>query len=133
MTAARTGYSRALGAFDTALIVAELSDDITIRVAVHDQPLSGKQTASFLFNVLTQELTPFVVTDEVIEGQKSVVLFETSLRGRPAQGLNVISFGPDGLVEDLTVFFRPLTSLQLIAEVIGARMAERFGPPPEGP
>ena len=71
--------------------------------------------------------------DEVLEGQKSVVLFETSLRGRSAHGLNVISFGPDGLVEDLTVFFRPLTSLQLIAEVIGARMAERFGPPPEGP
>lgn len=131
MTTARTGYSRALGAFDSALIVAELSDDITIRVAVHDQPLFGKQTASFLFDVLTEELTPFVVTDEVLEGQKSVVLFETSLRGRSAHGLNVISFGPDGLVEDLTVFFRPLASLQLIAEVIGAHMAERFGPPPE--
>jgi len=29
------------------------------------------------------------------------------------------------------VFFRPLASLSLIAEVIGARMAEQFGPAPE--
>ena len=36
------------------------------------------------------------------------------------------------LVSALTVFFRPLSVLQLIAEVIGGHMAQRFGPPPEG-
>lgn len=132
MSASRSGYSRALEVFDPALIVAELSEAVTIRVAVHDQPLVGKETASFLFGVLTEELTPFVLTDEIIEGKASVILFDTGLRGRSAQGLNVVRFGPDRLVDDLTVFFRPLASVQLIAEVIGARMAERFGPPPEG-
>ena len=132
MNAARTRYSHALETFDPALIVATLSDDVTIHVAVHDRPLAGKETANFLFDVLTQELAPFVVTDEVVEGPTSVVLFETSIRGHQAQGLNVGSCGSDGLVHELIVFFRPLASLQLIADVIGAHMAERFGPPPEG-
>ena len=48
-----------------------------------------------------------------------------------AQGLNVLRFDESGLISDLTVFFRPLGSLGLLAEVIGARLAERFGPPPE--
>ncbi len=34
-------------------------------------------------------------------------------------GLNVVELDPDGLVGELTVFFGPLTALQLILEVIG--------------
>jgi hypothetical protein len=124
----RTAYSRALAEFDMSAIVASLSDDITIRVAVHDQPLRGKDTATFLFGVLTHELAPFELVEEVLEGDKSVVLFDTSLRGERAHGLNVVAYGPDGLVAELTVFFRPLAALQLIGEVIGSHMERRFGP-----
>jgi hypothetical protein len=56
MSLGHTRYSRALLAFDPASIVALLSDDVTIRVAVHDEPMQGKDTAEFLFGVLTQEL-----------------------------------------------------------------------------
>jgi hypothetical protein len=124
----RTRYSRALGAFDVPSILASLGDDVTIRVAVHDEPLRGKDTAAFLFGVLTQELTPFKLVQEIVEENKSVVLFETSLRGERADGLNVVECGSDGLVEDLTVFFRPLAALRQIAQVIGGHMERRFGP-----
>jgi len=133
MVSGRTSYSRALAAFDRAAILASLSDEVTIRVAVHDEPLRGKDTASFLFGVLTQELTPFELTEEIVEGDKSVVLFETSLRGQRAHGLNVVKYQPDRLVGELTVFFRPLAAMQLVADVIGGHMAQRFStPPPEG-
>jgi hypothetical protein len=125
----RTAYSRALTAFDPAAIVAAMSDEVRILVAVHDQPLQGKDTAAFLFGVLTRELTPFRLVGEIVEGERSVVLFETTLRGQRADGLNVVTAGRDGLVSELTVFFRPLATLQLIAEVIGGHMAQRFGPP----
>jgi hypothetical protein len=133
MVSARTSYSQALATFDKAAILASFSDEITIRVAVHDEPLRGKDTASFLFGVLIQELTPFELTEEIVEGDKSVVLFETSLGGQRAHGLNVVKYQPDGLVTELTVFFRPLAAMQLVADVIGGHMAQRFGtPPPEG-
>jgi hypothetical protein len=133
MVSGRTSYSQALSTFDQAAILASLSDEVTIRVAVHDEPLRGKDTASFLFGVLTQELTPFELTEEIVEGDTGVVLFETSLRGQRAHGLNVVKYQPDGLVAELTVFFRPLAAMQLVADVIGGHMAQRFGtPPPEG-
>lgn len=124
----RTAYSRALAGFDPAAIVATLSDDVVIRVAVHDEPLRGKDTATFLFGILTQELAPFELGDEIVEGSTSVVMFETSLRGQRAHGLNVVTQRPDGLVGELVVFFRPLMTLQLIAEVIGGHMERQFGP-----
>ena len=133
MISGRTRYSQALAVFDQASILATLSDEVTIRVAVHDEPLRGKDTAALLFGVLTQELAPFELTEEILEEDKSVVLFETSLRGLQAHGLNLVKYQPDGLVGELTVFFRPLAAMQLVAEVIGGHMAQRFGtPPPEG-
>jgi hypothetical protein len=125
----RTSYSQALATFDTASILESFSDDVTIRVAVNDEPLRGKGTAGFLFGVLTEELTPFELVTEIVEEAKSVVLFETSLRGVSAHGLNVVEYQPNGLVSELTIFFRPLVVLGLIGDAISEHMERRFGPP----
>ena len=102
---------------------------MVIIVAVHDAPMAGKDVARFLFGVLSEELRDFRLTDELVEGSSAVVMFEAKIKDRAAQGLNVVRLDADGQVRELTVFFRPLESLQLVAEVIGARMAARFGPP----
>jgi hypothetical protein len=128
----RTPYSSALAAFDHAAILGSLSEDVTIHVAVHDEPLRGKETADFLFGVLIDELSPFQLVEEIVEGDKSVVLFDTALRGEAAHGLNIAHHTASGLVDELTVFFRPLAALQLVAEVIGGHMARRYGASAEG-
>jgi len=127
----RLPYSRALASWDNDGLMAALADDVIIRVAVHDAPMESKQVADFLFGVLAEELGQITVNKEILEGDRAAVLFETSIQGQGAQGLNVLGFDASGLIQDLTVFFRPLASLSLIAEVIGARMAEQFGPAPE--
>ncbi len=131
MAGLRLDYSRALAEFDPERIVDSLAEDVVIAVAVHDAPMAGKDVARFLFGVLSEELKDFRVTDELIEADSAVVLFGAKIRGRAAQGLNVVRLDADGQVRELTVFFRPLQALQLIAEVIGGRMAARFGLPPE--
>ena len=111
--------------------MSALADEVVIRMAVHNAPMQGKPVADFLFGVLSEELGEVTVTEEIIEGNRAVVLFETSIQDQKAQGLNVLHFDDNRTIADLTVFFRPLASLTLIAEVIGARMAAQFGPPPE--
>ncbi len=130
MTARRLPYASALEAWDTGAILNALADEIVIYVAVHDAPLRGKDVAGFLFAVLQEELGQNKITDEIIEGDRAVVLFETSIGDTGAQGLNVIRLDKEGAIAELTVFFRPLAALSVIAEVIGARMAQRFGPMP---
>ena len=126
MSDLRLDHSKALSSLDVERIAGLMADDVTIRVAVHDEPMQGKETAQFLFGVLNEELGSMRVTAEIVEGPRAVILFETELRGTSAQGLNVIETAGDRIC-DLTVFFRPLRALQLVAEVIGGRMAERFG------
>ena len=131
MTAWRLSYVDALERWDTTAILDALADDVLIHVAVHDQPMRGKEIADFLFGVLAEELGAVTVTDEIVEADKAVILFETSIGERAAQGLNVVGLDEVGVIRELTVFFRPLAALSLIAEVVGGRMAERFGPPPQ--
>jgi hypothetical protein len=129
VTRGRTSYSRALNSFDVPSILDSLSEDVRIQMAVYDEPLRGKASAGFLFGILTEELAPFDLLTEIVEGNRSVVLFETSLRGVAAHGLSVVEYQADGLVGELTVFFRPLAVLGLLADVIGDHMERRFGPP----
>ena len=125
----RLAYSRALAALDPEAIVGCLADDVVITVAVHDAPMAGKEVARFLFSVLQDELEQLELTDELIEDDSAVVLFEAQIRDKRAQGLTVARLNDAGDVRELTVFFRPLETLQLIAEVVGARMAAQFGAP----
>ncbi len=131
MTARRLAYSGALERWDKEAILETLADDVVIHVAVHDAPMRGKDVAEFLFGVLGEELGDATVTDEIVADDRAVVLFETSIGDRAAQGLNVVRLDESGVIRELTVFFRPLAALTLIAEVVGARMAQRFGPPPQ--
>jgi hypothetical protein len=131
VAARRLSYTGALEAWDQAAIIDALADDVVIYVAVHDAPMQGKHVAGFLFGVLQEELGHMRITDEILEADKAVVLFETSVGEAKAQGLNVIRLDSAGAIRELTVFFRPLAALSRIAEVVGARMAQRFGPPPE--
>src|SRR5215469_11784865 len=59
------------------------------------------------------------------------------LRGRARRERSLVTF-PAGcqyrhcrLVGELTVFFRPLAAMRLVAEVVGGHMARWFGPPPK--
>ncbi len=125
----RLRYSTALDALDPDAILAALHPGAEVRVAVHDAPMQGPAVA-FLFGVLRETLEGIEVDEEIVEGDRAVVLFRTRIEGRPAQGVNVLRLDEDGQVADLVVFFRPLAALERIATVVGARMAERFGPPP---
>ena len=131
MSSSRLPYTAALQAWDTDAIVAALRDDVVIHVAVHDAPMRGDGIARFLFGVLSEELAPPRATGEIIEDRRAVVLFETEIDEHAAQGLNVLDFDDQGRIRELTVFFRPLESLQRIADVVGGRMAAQFGPPPQ--
>ena len=75
MSDLRLEYSKALTSLDVDGIVRMLADDVTIRVAVHDEAMHGAETARFLFGVLSKELGHIDVTGEIVEGDRAVILF----------------------------------------------------------
>ncbi len=68
--APRLAWSQALDSLEPDRIVEQLRDDVVIRVAVHDEPMRGRDIARFLFGVLAEELESMSVTDEIVEGHR---------------------------------------------------------------
>ena len=92
MASRRLAYSGALERGDQSAILDALAEDVIIRVAVHDQPLEGRQVAEFLFGVLQEEPGPITVTEEIVERETAVVLFETTIGDTLTAGLNVVGW-----------------------------------------
>ncbi|MDX6658064.1 MAG: hypothetical protein QOH62_2857, partial [Solirubrobacteraceae bacterium] len=54
------------------------------------------------------------------------LVFRATVGDREVEGIDLVRIGPDGLIDDLTVFVRPQSGLNALA----ARMAEELGSPP---
>ena len=123
-------YRDAMERGDTLAATQRFAEDIVVHVAVHDQPVQGREATKFLFGVLGEIFEHFTVTRifHSEDGREAVLLFDVHVGGRAAQGMNhIVAEDDDGDITELVVMFRPLQVLQQIAETVGPRMAAEFG------
>jgi hypothetical protein len=124
--------ARALEAADAAAMAETMGDDITLRVAVHDEPFEGRPAAAQILGAVLDGVLYDIKVTETIDGHDTAVLmFSAQVAGYRGQvdGLLVVRSGGSGRMSDLTVFLRPLGALQALGDEMGRRMG---GPRPEG-
>jgi hypothetical protein len=124
--------AHALEAADAAAVAETMADDVTLRVAVHDEPFEGRSAARQIFGAVLDGALHDIDVTETIDGHDAAVLiFSAQVAAYPggADGLLVVRSGRDGLISDLTVFLRPLAALQALADEMGRRLG---APPPDG-
>ncbi|MBV9817296.1 MAG: nuclear transport factor 2 family protein [Solirubrobacterales bacterium] len=117
--------AQAFAAQDAAGVAATLADDVTLRVAVHDEPFEGAAGArQILETVLDGVLHDIAVGETIGGGDAAAVLFTAQVASRPgaADGLLVVRPADGGPIADLTVFLRPLGALQELAAEMGRRL-----------
>lgn len=125
--------AEAFAAQNAAGVIATLAEDVTLRVAVHDQPFAGSAAAGQILETVLDGVLHDIAVEETIEGGRdaAALLFTARVAGRAgrADGLLVVRPADGSAVTDLTVFLRPLGALQELAAEMGRRLG---GPPPEG-
>jgi hypothetical protein len=122
---------RAFEAADAAAAVDTMTDDVVLRVAVHDQAFEGLPAATQILGAVLDGVLRDIKVLETITGDGSAVLrFRTQVARYPgrAEGLLVGRADDSGRIADLTVFLRPLPALQALADEMGRRLG---GPRPE--
>lgn len=120
-----------LEAGDPTTTLAAMAPDVTLRVAVHDQPFHGIETTSAILGaVLDGPLSKIRITETIGGPDATVLLFTAQVAHHPApgDGLLVVRTDGQGYVADLTVFLRPLSALQALADEMGRRLG---GPMPD--
>jgi hypothetical protein len=120
MTTSHTTFRAAVEAGDLDALSATLAPDVVLHSPVTFHPYQGRETVGALLRLLAATFEDFRYTDE-LDGPDGtrVLVFRTRVGDRDIEGVDILRFGDDGLVADLTAIIRPLSGLAALAQAIG--------------
>lgn len=118
-------WHETLTARDASRLPSLIAAEATFRSPALYRPVEGRDAvAGYLtaaFHVLGGDA--FHYEREWTGADSAVLEFVTELDGRTVHGIDMITWGDDGLIRDFTVMIRPLKTLQQVVERMGAELA----------
>ncbi|MBE8221064.1 MAG: nuclear transport factor 2 family protein [Alphaproteobacteria bacterium] len=64
----------------------------------------------------------FRYTREIVDGDNAMLEFETEIDGKYVNGIDIIHFNEEGLIDELKVMIRPLQAVNAVWESMGATL-----------
>jgi len=126
-THAAERFRAAVESMDHAAAVATLAEDVVFHSPVTFRAFEGRDATAFVLAGVMRVFTNFRYTDQ-LEASDNVhaLVFRANVGDRDVEGIDLVRLNADDLIDDFTVFVRPLSGLNALA----ARMAEELGAPP---
>ena len=108
-------------------IVATLAEDVVFHSPVTFRAFEGREATAFVLAGVMRVFTNFRYTDQLAAGDGvHALVFRADVGEREVEGIDLVRINAGDLIDDLTVFVRPLSGLNALA----ARMAEELGGAP---
>lgn len=119
-----SAFRKAVEAADHAGMVAAVAPDVVLHSPVTHRPIRGRDRVAVLFAGLLEVLADFRYTEELLgpDGAEGLV-FRARVGDRDVEGMDLLRYGADGLVAELTVMVRPASGLAALGEALGAVLA----------
>lgn len=117
----------AVHALDKEAMKASLAEDVTFFSPVSFKPYEGRELVG---TILTEG--PFTIFEdfsyverlEDTDARVATLIFKARVGERAVDGLDLIHFDSEGLVERLTVMLRPMSGVTAMAEAMGQKFRE---------
>ena len=90
--------------------------DATFRSPVVFRPYEDRAAIKLLLEAVAQVFEDFRYTGQVETGDTAVLVFAARVGERELEGVDILRFGPDGTVIEMTVMVRPLSGMHALAE-----------------
>ncbi len=112
-------FRNAVEAGDLDAMIATLSPSIVLRGPVRDEPLEGREAVGRLFAILFNvfEDLRFVGSYASTDGAE-LLHFLWRLGGREVEGVDMLRFDANGLIEDYRVMIRPLSAVLALRDAV---------------
>jgi limonene-1,2-epoxide hydrolase len=120
-------FRAAVEAMDHAAAVATLAEDVVFHSPVTFRAFEGRDATAHVLAAVMRVFSEFRYTD-VLESADNVhaLVFRANVGDREVEGIDLVRINGDDLIDDFTVFARPLSGLTALAQ----RMAEELGVTP---
>jgi hypothetical protein len=110
------------GEIDEAL--ACMTPEVILHSPVTFKPFEGREAVAMLFGILFRTFEDFRYVGEYTADDGSEVLhFRTRIGDRDVEGVDMIHYDEQGMIDDFTVFVRPLSAVNALRDAIGAHLA----------
>jgi len=106
--------------------MATLAPDIRFHTPVYLNPIEDREVVSILLEVLLDTFENFHYTDELQGESAHGLIFRADVGDLQLEGLDLLRFDDNGLVEDFTVMIRPFSALDRLREIVTEAMTRRL-------
>ena len=105
------------------------AEDAVFRSPVVFKPYQGREAISVLLGAVVRVFEDFRYLEQVETGDVAVLMFEARVGDRALQGVDILKFGADDRIAEMTVMVRPMSGVHALAEAM-KRMLEEAGQAP---
>ena len=101
-----------------------LTPDISFRSPAVYKPYEGREAVGMILAAVVQVFEDFRYTDQVETGDTAALAFSARVGDRELEGIDLLRFDGEGKVRELSVYVRPLSGLNALAEAMGRKLEE---------
>ncbi len=117
-------FKQAVEARDLEAAIGRLSPSVVLHSPVTFKPFEGLDAVSLLFAVLLRTFEDFRYVGEYASDDGAEVLhFRFRIGDREGEGIDLVRFDAQGLIEDFTVMVRPLSAVEALRDAVGSQLA----------
>jgi len=109
---------------DFSAIDELFAEDVVFRSPVVFKPYEGREAVALLLGAVVQVFEDFRYTDQVETGDAAALAFSATVGDRELDGIDFLHFGPDGRIDRLAVYVRPMSGVHALAEAMQKKVEE---------
>jgi hypothetical protein len=99
-------------------------EDVVFRSPVVYKPYEGREAVAMLLGAVSQVFEDFRYTDQVETGDAAALAFSARVGDRELDGIDFLHFDSDGRVDGMTVYVRPMSGVNALAEAMQKKLEE---------
>lgn len=116
------GFRAAVESKDLDAALGQLSPSVILHSPVTFKPFEGLEAVRALFTILFEVFEDFRYVAEFESEDGEVLHFRTRVGDREVEGIDMVRFDSEGLIEDFTVMVRPLSAAIALRDAVGSRL-----------
>jgi hypothetical protein len=94
------------------------AEDVTFRSPVVYKPYEGRDAIKVLLGAVVQVFEDFRYLEQVETGDAAVLMFEARVGDKSVQGVDILKYGADDRITEMTVMVRPMSGVHALAEAM---------------
>jgi SnoaL-like domain len=113
---------------DFSAIDELFAEDAVFRSPVVFKPYEGREAIAMLLGAVAQVFEDFRYTDQVETGNAAALAFSARVGDRELDGIDFLNFDSEGRIDRMSVYVRPMSGVNALADAMQKRLAETASP-----